>query len=566
MRKLKTKSERRFNKSKKKQATVESPSVSKTVSKKEKQALKKQAARQRQEIIKILIPTFTVSLALACLLFLLKKPQLAIAGGGGLLALILSYKYPRQALWFFLIYMPISGTVTYAIGKGNALFQLAKDAFYFPALIALVQDLKKQRLPLIIAKELKQPLYILLAVCLLTLVFVNGIQQFAPACSSLPDNGKGMICRDKLPLALGLLGLKVFMGYIPLITCAYYLIRNKKEFLFLTRLHVVLALICCGLGLLQYFLLLTGRCAGTRYLSGAELFKANLNARCLVGGSLAFSPQVNMIRLPGTFVSPWHWAWFLLSNTFLTFASAFGEPSLPWQIASFAALASVVINAIICGQRIALVVVPICIVILLIFTGQFANWKRFLPIVGGIGIIIAIAIVRFPDVIQKRVESFIARWHASPPIEFILNQVQFTAAGQTGLLGKGIGRATNSARIFGETLLIETWFPKVFYEIGPIGLAGFLIFVTSLTIITFKAYKKLREPHLRSFAASFWLFILFISYNPYWYPLDTDPVAVYYWFFAGVLLKLPQIEQQEEEKENLERKDKTKKRYLNRKS
>jgi hypothetical protein len=41
------------------------------------------------------------------------------------------------------------------------------------------------------------------------------------------------------------------------------------------------------------------------------------------------------------------------------------------------------------------------------------------------------------------------------------------------------------------------------------------------------------------------VFILFISYNTYYYPLDVDPVAVYYWFFAGVLLKLPDIDKQE---------------------
>ncbi|NJR76621.1 MAG: hypothetical protein HC773_29865, partial [Scytonema sp. CRU_2_7] len=41
------------------------------------------------------------------------------------------------------------------------------------------------------------------------------------------------------------------------------------------------------------------------------------------------------------------------------------------------------------------------------------------------------------------------------------------------------------------------------------------------------------------------VFILFISYNTYYYPLDVDPVAVYYWFFAGVLLKLPEIDKQE---------------------
>jgi len=36
-------------------------------------------------------------------------------------------------------------------------------------------------------------------------------------------------------------------------------------------------------------------------------------------------------------------------------------------------------------------------------------------------------------------------------------------------------------------------------------------------------------------------YILFISYNPYYYPLSVEPVSVYYWLFAGILLKLPEI-------------------------
>ncbi|MEM8781128.1 MAG: hypothetical protein AAGF26_20185, partial [Cyanobacteria bacterium P01_G01_bin.49] len=49
-----------------------------------------------------------------------------------------------------------------------------------------------------------------------------------------------------------------------------------------------------------------------------------------------------------------------------------------------------------------------------------------------------------------------------------------------------------------------------------------------------------------SFASAFWVFIFIISYFPYWYPLDTDPVAVYYWFFAGVIFRLPLIDKEEQ--------------------
>jgi hypothetical protein len=115
------------------------------------------------------------------------------------------------------------------------------------------------------------------------------------------------------------------------------------------------------------------------------------------------------------------------------------------------------------------------------------------------------------------------------------------------LLGQGLGRATNSARAMGEVRLIETYFPKVLYEIGPIGLMLFLILVTTLTVVTFQTYRKVKDKNLRGIGAALWTFILFISYNTYYYPLDVDPVAVYYWFVAGMIMKLPILDQEKDE-------------------
>ncbi len=502
-----------------------------SLSKKELAAQQKKVERERKAMIQSFQTYGGLGAAIGIVLFFVADFKLAIAGGGGVTVLLLSYKYPRLAMWGFLIYMPFSGTITYWIGGGNALFQLAKDGFYIPGAIALYQEIKRKKLPFLIPPQLGPALNILLLVCLMTLLFVNGAQQFGPK----PD-GK--------PLAMGLLGLKVFLGYIPLLGCSYYLIRNKKEFLWLTRTHVILALICCGLGVVQYWLLSSGRCPGTRGYVGADLFKATLDAKCLVGGSLVFSPEVNMIRLPGTFVAPWQWAWFLIANIFFTFASAFNDPSLIWKIISFLGMALVFVNSVISGQRIALAIVPVMTVILLVVTGQITNLKRFIPIAVGLSILGFGAMALFPDVVTERVDSFVSRWNASPPTDFIAHQAEFTSKGQDGFFGNGLGRATNSARMFGETKLIETYYPKLFYEIGPVGVMGFLIFVTTLTYLAFKTYRSVKDPNLRGYGASYWVFILFISYNTYYYPLDVDPVAVYYWVFAGLLFKLPDLDRE----------------------
>ena len=71
-----------------------------------------------------------------------------------------------------------------------------------------------------------------------------------------------------------------------------------------------------------------------------------------------------------------------------------------------------------------------------------------------------------------------------------------------------------------------------------------LAVVTTLTIATFKAYRKVKDKNLRGTGAALWVFVLFISYNTYYYPLDVDPVAVYYWFMAGVILKLPELDKE----------------------
>jgi cell division protein FtsW (lipid II flippase) len=197
----------------------------------------------------------------------------------------------------------------------------------------------------------------------------------------------------------------------------------------------------------------------------------------------------------------------------------------------------------------ALALVPAVILILLVLTGQLANIKRFIPTAVGL-IIVLFIVFSFinPNFVQERIDSLVGRWNQSPPQEFILQQFRYALGNQEGFLGRGVGKGTNSTRIFGSVSLIETFHPKLLFEIGWPGLIAFMIFITHLTILSFKSYRSVRDRALRSFGSSFWVFMLIIGYFPYWYPLDTDPVAVYYWLFAGVLFRLPDLDKQEREK------------------
>ncbi|MEG4489598.1 hormogonium polysaccharide biosynthesis protein HpsL [Microcoleus sp. D2_18a_B4] len=510
------------------------------LSKKEVAAQKRKISEKRNELVQAIAISCLVTVALSIPLFFVAGPKIAIAGGAAAAILLLSYKYPRQALWTFLIYLPFSGTITYAIGGGNAAFQIAKDAFYIPALIALIQSCKKKQLPLFIPKQMLSTFSILLMMAMLTLIFVNGEMQLNPRGG------------DK-PILQGILGLKVLIGYIPLIACTYYLLRTKKDLVFFSRMHIVLAIVCCLLGLIQYLLLQSGKCAGTRGMIGAELYKATLEARCFVGGSLVFSPEVKFVRLPGTFVAPWQWAWFLISNAFLTFASAFCDPSFWWRVIGLFGMALVFANAVISGQRAALVMVPLATAILLVLTGQLVNLKRFIPIGAGLAILLFVGAAINPGIVEQRWESFVSRWNAAPPQQFLFNQ--FEQSNNFIIdkpLGRGVGRATNSTRIFGATQLIETFQPKLIYELGYPGMISFQIMLLHLAFLTFRAYRSVKDKSLRSYGASFWVFVAFITINTQYYPLDVDPVSVYYWVLAGAILKLPKIDKQVQDEKQQE--------------
>ncbi len=503
------------------------------LSPKEQKALEIKARKERQAVISYISGVAAVAVFLGLIIGVLAGPKLAVAAVGGIMVFSLCYKYPRTAFWAMMIYMPFSGTVTYSFGAGGGSFlQLANDAFYIPGLIGIVRYCRRERLPLMTPKPLVPFVSILFSVALLTMIFVNGAQQLA---------AKG----GEKPILMGILGLKVLMGFLPLIVCAYYLLRNRKEFIFFMRLLLILAIVCCSLGLIQYLMLKTGRCKGT-IGSGNDLFRASLEARCFVGGSLLYAPEQGVIRLPGTFNAPWQWGWFLIANAFTSFATAFSDPKPLWRLGGLGGMAMVMVMAVISGQRIALALVPMVFVILLFMTGQITNLKRFIPIGVGLGFILMVAAVMYPDIVQQRLDSFTSRWNASPPDVFIRQQFDWALRTTEGyFLGRGLGRATNAARLFGETSLVETYYPKLMFEIGPLGLISMLTVLLMVTWLTFKAYRSLRDRNLRSYAGSLWVFLLFISFNTYYYPLDVEPVNIYYWFFAGVILKLPEIERHE---------------------
>jgi hypothetical protein len=378
-----------------------------------------------------------------------------------IVAIAFSCKYPKYSLWFFLIYLPFGGTITYSFGdvfnavggkvgynnSDYALFHFAKDAFYFPPLIVLIfsgkylPNLFKKYKPIVWSS-----LGLLLA-SLLTLFFVNTTQVN-------PGYEK--------PFLMGIMGLKILVGYIPLIIGSYFLIKNQENLLRFNRLTSLIIIVCCSLTLIQYLFLKTGICSGNLGLDKIALDQPTLQARCFVGGSLLYNPELGLIRLPGTFVSPWQWGWFLISSAFFSYASNFTEKETKWRIINYFAMGLLLVTTLLSGQRIALILVPTSWLILLILTEKN---RKFLSVKIGLIFFITVVLVNSLGFVSDRVDNFIGRWQYSPPDQFIIEQFQWIGQGKLKLLGNGLGRATSAARRLGEIVLIETFYPRLLYEL-----------------------------------------------------------------------------------------------------
>ncbi len=503
------------------------------------------AAGEPKAPIQTLITVVGLSLIVSIALFLITNQiLLALTGGVGSALAWVSFVHPYSALWLLIIYMPFAGTVSYWAEWGNPLLQFGQDILAIPAMIAILWNLKKNGMPLIIPQNIQIPLLTVLIFALATLFTVNLPLDLASAALGSPSDSIAQPPPTGDFFLMGILGLKVLLVYLPLITCTYYMIQNEKTFWTFTRLHIILAITCCSLGLMQYVMLRAGVCQGTDHLTDNAVLAASLDAKCLVGGSLIYSPSQNLIRLPGTFAAPWQWGWFLIANTFFAVASAIKDCSPVWRLISFLALALLVANAVVSGQSAALFVMLVFIMVMLALTGKLVPPTRWASMIGALALLSIMSWVLFPEMIQAQFNEIIEGWLASAPTSFMIEQA---SSQDITILGHGLGRATNAARILGETRLIESYYPKLMYEIGILGVAAFLALVTTLTVVTFKIWRSLENKTWRSYAACFWLFILLISYPPYHYPLDAAPVAIYYWMILGLVLRLPNLEQQLEQ-------------------
>jgi hypothetical protein len=195
---------------------------------------------------------------------------------------------------------------------------------------------------------------------------------------------------------------------------------------------------------------------------------------------------------------------------------------------------------VVSGQKTALFAVPVFFLLQLILT---ENRRKNLAIKLGLIAVSSALLISQVGFLQRVITDFMARWdYYYSPITIVTKQ--FRSVLQEGItpFGHGLGTTASAARRLGDIRLIEVFYGKIIYEIGIVGFLAFLFLMGAIAVLTFRHYRSLTDPTLKTFALCLWLFIVFVSLNPYYYPLMVDPVTIYYWLVAGILFKLPALD------------------------
>jgi hypothetical protein len=428
----------------------------------------------------------------------------------------------RWSIYGLLCYLPVSGIAilaAYGDREPHAAAVLAKDfVFVIPAYVGFLVWAWRCRRPIFFPGA---PVALFAALAGVVLV-----QAFNPA---LPNH------------LVGVIGIKVWLFYVPLFLLGYHLVRSREEVFRLFGLMSVLALVPALIGILEAALIYGGydNAVYRMYGDAADAATQNRVQFEIAGGSLR--------RIPSTFSSFYQYYLFLASMIAVSYAWWRGAATTRVPGWLRAAVWLLLLTAVfVMGQRGAFVFVPLLVVLLVLLDRRPENrlsLRRAVPV--ALVVAAALALAAVLGVVSHTVETLEGEF-GDVVVTSAREAVSETWVG----LGAGID-STGSRYAFGEDEAApgvngkfhEGWYVKAYLELGVLGLAIVLAFLGTIAVRGIQAHLQLERQKIGVISAAIVsLLIWTLIYNVKAQYMDFDPLNVYFWLLAGILVKLPSLE------------------------
>jgi hypothetical protein len=420
----------------------------------------------------------------------------------------------KRGIYGLLIYLPFAGIPTIMLYPAPVISLLIKDLlFVIPVYVSFVGWYARnhRNVPSLFAGG---PIWLLSV-----LGFIVFVQVFNPALT------------DKI---VGLVGVKVWLFYVPLYILGYHLIDSQDQLFSLTKLMLIVALFPALIGLLEAVLIYSG------FSHQVYSFYGDAASDVTQGFAQTILGESQLVRIPSTFTFVTQYYNYLLAMLAIAYVAWMAAPrkkkSRHWKLAMMGLIA---LAGMLSGARGAFVLIPLfflCIVLLK------ANWRKSWQPVAVVPVSVVVTILLVDTTLS---DLFSALSDLTRSYIFEAQIGEFIKALNITLWGLGTGMNTNAARYLGDISIfrLENFYAKTVVELGIPGLFIILVLFGTILARGLAEFYCLRNPVLRAYSVSLIAFLLIAMIN-LWKGsyLDIDPLNVYFWLFAGILMKLPKLD------------------------
>lgn len=324
-------------------------------------------------------------------------------------------------------------------------------------------------------------------------------------------------------LAVGVLGAKVWLAYLPMLVIGYHYVRSAEDFECVLRITALLGLVPATIAIAEFVYTLSsggfGPFAAMYGQSGTEAVRFGF------GGE---HDAVSITRIPATFTWVTQYLGFALVAYAAGLSMLLRRRSAGWLLC----VALLAAGAFASGARAAYLVVPTMTVLALCLAGVRPS-RLVAPGFAACGVL-GLALLAEPGLVT------IARYlpgHVQVSLSYAWRELSDSALA----IGNGTGWDTNAALRYGgasERRFIENWYAKTLLELG---VAGFVAIVVALGSMLATLLGRLRAAHddVRTVAAPVCallaVVVVLLFKGSY---IDVAPLNVYFWLLAGMLAGL----------------------------
>jgi len=331
-------------------------------------------------------------------------------------------------------------------------------------------------------------------------------------------------------ILVALIGLKVWLFYIPLVFVTASAITSKSELISLFRFMVIVAWIPCIFGILTWIASMTfGHTVTMEAIYGPAAKAASQNLVTFMDGVF--------FRIPSTFTFVAQYFGFTLAMIVPAYSLMVLEDSKKWKRFSVYSLVLFSAACLMSGSRGAFVFMPLFLLIMFLLNGKFLSILKILCLVPLIGPALLLYVGIDPVSLFNLIVELLTMYATDIVLEGFVDSLA------NAPLGLGTGMNTGASRYAFDDQLsfnaFENYYAKSVYEFGFLGL---ILLLGLFSYIIFKGFKILhgvKDPGLKGCAAVIVAFVITMCLHSLkGWQLDMVPINTYYWIFVGSLFSI----------------------------